>query len=357
MKPGKDLVERFLKNQCTAAEADAIDRFFKENPGAPEAYLPVNAWFTGSEKQLNKAISNRILQQIRSRYEKKKGTPVTVKLLRYIAAASVACLMGWMAVRFVTDIRTPAKDTTAGGHIGAPDVLNTIGNKTGKVMHIVLPDCSVVSLYPQGQLQYLPAFEKSSRTLYLKGKAGFAVYKDKTRPFTVYASGIATTALGTKFLISVLENQRVSVILEEGIVKVSPQRGKNAHLHVVLHPGDQLIVNSGEFSRYSLMHQEASVPPVRKRNAQPGPQDSRDTPAKPEGRLVFKNQALRDVFRKIEEKFDVIIADNNAPGIGEKLFTGMFLENDSLEFICDLICRLHDLHYRIEGHTVIIRAN
>ncbi|MBZ4192259.1 FecR family protein [Niabella beijingensis] len=356
MKPDKDVIERFLKNQCTDAEAEIVDRFFKENPGELEWYLPVSAWLTGPEMRLNEAVSTRILQQIRKKYEKRKRTAATAKLLRYIAAACIAGLVVWMGLKFFTDTQTPEHDTMAAADRDAPGVLKTIENKTGNLMQLILPDGSVVTLYPGGQLQYLPAFETNRRTLYLEGKAGFEVSKDKTRPFTVYASGIGTTALGTKFLVSVLENQRVSVILKEGVVKVSPQHGRNAHMNAVLHPGDQLIVDSGQFSNYSLTHQETSTPAVRKRETHtvsPAPQD---TLAKKEARLVFKNQPLGEVFRKIEKKFDVIIDYKNAPGIEEKLFTGIFLENDSLEFICNLICKLHELHYSIEGRTVIIRT-
>ncbi|MCH5596454.1 DUF4974 domain-containing protein [Niabella ginsengisoli] len=63
------------------------------------------------------------------------------------------------------------------------------------------------------------------------------------------------------------------------------------------------------------------------------------------------------MFRKVEEKFNVTVDHINAPGVEEKLFTGIFLENDNLKFICDLICKLHGLHYRIEKHTVIISSN
>ncbi|WP_018627738.1 FecR family protein [Niabella aurantiaca] len=354
MKPGKDLIERFFKNQCTDAEAVAVDRFFRENPGELEQYLPVKAWLTSPEKQLSTTVSDRILQHIREKYRKKK--PVSIaEVLRYTAAAAVIGLLVWTGLKRLMDTSARGKDAMA--HTSVAGVLKMIENKTGNAMRIDLPDRSVVTLYPNSRLQYLPSFEKNSRALYLKGKAGFKVHKDKTRPFTVCASGIATTALGTQFLVSVLDDRRVSVILKEGIVKVSPQHSKDEHMHVVLHPGDQLIVNNRQFRNYFLTHPAASIPAVKKNEKKPVLPAPGDTLTKKGTRLVFKNQPLKEVFRQIEEKFGVTIDHKNAPGIGEKLFTGVFLESDDLKFICDLICRLHDLHYSIEAHTVIVRPN
>ncbi|MCH5596453.1 FecR family protein [Niabella ginsengisoli] len=152
--------------------------------------------------------------------------------------------------------------------------MQTIDNKTGKVMQITLSDCSVVALYPNGILQYLPAFEENRRILYLNGKARFDVRKDKVRPFTVYASGIATTALGTRFIISVLDDKQVSVTLKEGIVKVSPEHGRDTSMHVLLRPGDQLIVNSRKFHSYSLTHEAASAFAKEKRTVLKIPDDT-----------------------------------------------------------------------------------
>ncbi|MCH5596452.1 hypothetical protein [Niabella ginsengisoli] len=71
MKPSKNLIERFLKNDCTSAEAEIVDRFFKENPDELEHYFPVNAWLTEPEAKLDATVSDRILQHVREKYKKK----------------------------------------------------------------------------------------------------------------------------------------------------------------------------------------------------------------------------------------------------------------------------------------------
>ena len=220
-------------------------------------------------------------------------------------------------------------------------------------MRVRLSDSSVATLYPGSSLQYLPVFEESKRDLYLKGKAQFKVTKNTLRPFTVYAGGIATTVLGTRFLVTEHPNKKVSVMLMEGRVRVWSQQTADSNRSVILNPGDEVAVTVGQFSNYSLMHNTGG----NRENAlgettaitNTEPDDSTNT-------LVFKNNKLKDVFKKIEEKFGVTINDEKAQGINEKIFTGKFLEGDSLDFIARTICNFYDLQYRIEGRIVTITA-
>ena len=49
-------------------------------------------------------------------------------------------------------------------------------------------------------------FQNNKREIYLEGEAYFKVAKDKTKPFTVFAGALATTALGTQFRITAKKN-------------------------------------------------------------------------------------------------------------------------------------------------------
>ena len=220
-------------------------------------------------------------------------------------------------------------------------------------MRIKLSDGSLAMLYPNSSLQYFPGFEKDKRDLYLKGKAQFTVGKDPLRPFTVYAEGIATTALGTRFLVTEQQHKKVSVILLEGMVKVWSKNTADSDRSVILKPGDEVAVTGGAFSSYSLVH---SVGENRNNVVARSKATEEDEPDDATNDLVFKNKKLQDVFKKIEERFGVTIDDKNAPGIKEKLFTGRFLEGDSLDFITQTVCNLYGLQYRIEGNTITITA-
>ena len=142
-------------------------------------------------------------------------------------------------------------------------------------------------------------------------------------------------------------------MLMEGMVRVWSKDTADGDRSVILNPGDEMAVMGGQFSSYSLIH---SVGENRNNALARSRSMAEDEPDDAMNDLVFKNKKLQDVFKKIEEKFGVTIDDENAPGIKEKLFTGRFLEGDSLDFIAKTVCNLYGLQYRIEGNTITITA-
>ncbi|WP_346237706.1 FecR family protein [Niabella insulamsoli] len=353
MKPGRDLIERFFKNECTAREAEAVARFLEAHPEELERYAPLQEWVSDGGPHLNPDISDRMLEQVRQRYRRDKSFSTTKKILRYLAAAVVLAFVSWLGIALLSG---RADEKQIGGvSLSQPaPVAEQVTNTTDGAMQLSLSDCSVITLYPNSRLAYLPAFEKDRRVLHLEGKARFKVAKDAARPFTVYASGIATTALGTEFVVSVSEGKQVSVLLKEGVVKVGPQHPKSDAAPVLLHPGDRILVDSKQFGNYTL--KRAAVPARDTKDSQRAAPLKAVEKALPTqaGKLVFKNQSLREVFGAVEKKFGVSVQYDKSSGIDDKLFTGVFLESDDLQFVLNLISRLHDLAYRVEGDTVTI---
>src|SRR5205085_10866254 len=75
-------------------------------------------------------------------------------------------------------------------------------NDSKKIMKVILQDNSVISLSPGAVIRYDVPFQNNRRDISLTGEALFNVAKDKTKPFTVYAGSLTTTALGTQFKIT-----------------------------------------------------------------------------------------------------------------------------------------------------------
>lgn len=345
MKPNRALIEKFLRNECTDKEAALVQKYFEEYADELENYMPIKDWLADKNQSLNLALSERILQRVQETYGKAGKGALIKKLVRYAAAASFIGIVVLTGIQLITGtggsesqnkVITIIKENSA-------QILEKTENKTDREMQIHLSDGSEVTISPNSSLQYLSEFEKDRRDLYLKGRALFVVHKDSARPFTVYASGIATTALGTSFWISELDSHKVSVKLIEGSVKVR-QNGRNDL--VLLRPGDELVADSGRFSNYSIKNNSEKIQhttTIKKMNV-----------VKEQNSLVFKNHQLKDVFARVEGKFSVTVNYEAAVGIEQKLFTGTFLENDTLEFICKTICGLHNLRYKIDGSVVII---
>ncbi|MBO9573144.1 MAG: FecR family protein [Chitinophagaceae bacterium] len=345
MNTDLELIKKFLKNQCSDAEAARVAEYLAE-AGDIEEHIPLNDWLTDNEKQLDTIVSERILQRIRDKYNAKKQSVVSKSLLRYAIAASIIGVAILLATKFFTSTTGKIPEQTVVSRIAdTAQSWKVITNKSMHEIHTRLADGSLVTIYPNSSLQYLPAFEKNRRNLYLTGKAFFEVAKDSSRPFTIYAAGIATTALGTKFLVTE-KSREVSVQLMEGSVKVWSQHHENKNNAVVLRPGDKIVVSNAQFSDYSLTRKEKT----KQKNTTA--KRSKTDPVMV--KFVFKNNSLKEVFKQLEQKFGLIINYEAVAGIDEKMFTGVFLINDNLEFICKTICSLHGLKYNINGTTVTI---
>lgn len=345
MKPDRALIEKFLRDQCTDAEAALVQEYFKEHADELESYVPLKDLLADKKQSLNPALSERILQRVQETYGGKKKETVIKKLARYVVAASLIGIIVLAGIQLMkgkgeTDPQNEAVTIIKQGNV--PELERT-ENKTDQEMQVRLSDGSEVTISPNSSLQYLPEFGKDRRELYLKGRALFVVHKDSTRPFTVYASGIATTALGTSFWVSELDDHQVSVQLIEGSVKVWQSGGTG---RVLLRPGDELVVSNEMLSNYSIKN-------TVEKNDNPAT-SKKINAVQQRNNLVFKNHRLKDVFARVEEKFNVTIKYETVAGIEQKLFTGTFLENDNLEFICKTICGLHNLRYKIESGVVII---
>ena len=96
-------------------------------------------------------------------------------------------------------------------------------NTSGKTQRIVLADSSEIILDPLSEITWNEPFTNNKRDVVLKGRARFTVAKDKTRPFTVISGHLATTALGTQFIVTAFEQDEfITVQLYEGRVVVKP---------------------------------------------------------------------------------------------------------------------------------------
>lgn len=351
MKPDNNLIRKFLKNQCSNTEAEFVRAYFMEHPEALEEYLPLGELLEERGNQLQPDVTDRMLQHIQESFFREKPKTKIKKLLWFAVAASLAGIIFFTTTQLFTKPgkRMPEQIVAIAKHADSIPIFKIIKNSTKQAMKTKLPDGSFVTIYPGGSLKCLQVFESNKRDVFLRGKALFNVDKDISRPFTVYASGIATTALGTSFIISERDDQKVSIRLIEGSVKVWQQNNEKKNKSVVLKPGDEMLVRSSQFSRYSIN---------RSLGDDGGEKTKIITRATKEDTsvriLVFKDQSLKNVFRQIEKRFDVTINYAAAPGIEEKLFTGKFFENDDLIFVCNTICNLYDLQYKVEDTLVTI---
>lgn len=216
----------------------------------------------------------------------------------------------------------------------------TTTNDTDNVDTIYLPDQSVVHLSANSSIRYASKMPATEREIYLNGEAYFSVRKDSSRPFSVFAGGTKTTALGTSFTINTgTKGSQTSVELHTGKVVVASTESKPAFEQVFLdNQGDRLLYDTqSRIAKHLDKHKKSGSPVAR---------SSQSTHN--DGRLVLENVPLPEVFDKLAKNYrvDIIIKDQ---AISKILYTGTIdPSREKIENVLSVICLINDLRYVLE---------
>jgi len=118
----------------------------------------------------------------------------------------------------------------------------TFTNSEGSLVHITLPDNSIITLANNSTIKYSKGwFGNFNRNVELTGKAYFEITKSTTHTFVVVTSKMDVTVLGTKFAVNELSD-KTQVVLTEGKVSLSGPAIKSEL--IITKPGSQVIVNN-----------------------------------------------------------------------------------------------------------------
>lgn len=185
----------------------------------------------------------------------------------------------------------------------------TFATAVGQHRDVTLADGSIVTLNTNTLID--TELRRHSREIYLrKGEAHFQVAHDRNRPFLVHAGDAVVRAIGTRFEVRVLGDQRVDVVVDEGRVEVraepidmpaaqptpvaTMQHSRAVQRVETLAAGQQLSAHSGTYT----------VTPVT-------PEELSTALAWREGAIVFDGQPLSQAIAEIERYTDarIVISD------------------------------------------------
>lgn len=196
----------------------------------------------------------------------------------------------------------------------------------GAVIRYELPDHSIAWLNAGSTLRYPTVFKKDNRSVELKGEAYFEVEADQERPFYVNTSdGLSVYVYGTKFNVSAYEDDDcIETVLEKGKVNViTPNRGI-----IVLSPGEQLL--------YEKQNQKAIKNKV----------DVYEKVAWKDGKLIFRNASLEEIFKRLSRHFNVEIQLNNR--LGKEYRYWATFRNETLPQILDYLAKSATMEWKME---------
>lgn len=207
----------------------------------------------------------------------------------------------------------------------------TIDVPAGMHSEVYLPDKSLVKLNAQSTLKYKPLAWRFSRTLKFEGEAYFEIEKGKQ--LEVISGKGKTVVLGTTFNIYSRSNE-YQVTCFSGRVKVQESEGRK---EVILNPDQMAFLGID-----GILTIESVI-------------DSEQTLSWLNNKFSFTSVPLGNVFEEIGRQYGVMI---EVPAGIDKIYTGTFMKDSSVENVLNLVCRPFDLSFsRKADNGYIISGN
>ncbi|WP_420602266.1 FecR family protein [Flagellimonas sp.] len=210
---------------------------------------------------------------------------------------------------------------------------NTLYIPYSKRFNLVLSDGTTVHLNSGTTLKYPVKFSKEGqREVFLDGEAFFEVSKNKESEFIVRANGLDTRVYGTRFNINAYQDDDIQeVVLVEGSIGVQKEGGGGKEL--LLDPNEKAAINDrGQLFRESV--------------------DISGYIAWIDGVLIFENERLGNILKKLERHYDVSI-QNNYHAINDNRYTGHF-DIESVDDILRTFSKHKPFVYAVDGRNIVI---
>jgi len=217
-------------------------------------------------------------------------------------------------------------------NIGQPKTTKPLAQKAeiytrqGARTKLVLPDSSVVWLNAGSKLTYEPDFGSSNRNTTLTGEAFFDV-KKSSLPFLIHANGVHIKVLGTAFNVKSYPNEQTTeTSLIRGRVEITLD--KRPGESIILKPNEKLIV-SNRLPEGKKKEQNVQPIVVLKELTRVNDSLLAET-SWVENKLVFHDESLEEVARKMERWYNVVIEIKDEKLAQLHVGGGPF-ENESIE--------------------------
>lgn len=193
----------------------------------------------------------------------------------------------------------------------------------GTFSKVNLSDGSTVWLNAGSSLKFPVVFMGGKRNVFLSGEAFFEVESDKKNPFIVETQALRVRATGTSFNVEAYKKDSVvSVTMVKGQIDVTIGKAQPFSMN----PGERLGYNTNDFCRE-----------IQKT-------DPYKWYAWKDGMLIFRDDPLDYVFKRIGQTFNIDIAVKDT-SIASHLYRATF-EDESLDEILRLLKLTAPIRYK-----------
>lgn len=192
-----------------------------------------------------------------------------------------------------------------------------------------LPDGTAGWLNSNSTVRYSGNF-RDQRRVSVSGEVFFDVTSDRMKPFIVSVNDVELKVLGTRFNVAAYNNEEnVEVVLEEGSLVFSNKTKGNS---LTMNPNDMII--------YNKISNEAMTQLV----------EPQKYSAWTEGKLVFRNDPLNVVARRLERWYNLEVEVKGDITRDPRL-RATFVD-ETLEEVLDLLNRSLSIDYRFEERNI-----
>jgi ferric-dicitrate binding protein FerR (iron transport regulator) len=161
------------------------------------------------------------------------------------------------------------------------------------------------------------------RHVSLSGEAWFEVKSDPENPFYITSGESTIKVSGTKFNLSAYPAENcIEIVLDEGKIEFRPNKSDD---FIILKPTERVVVRNGDI-RMSFV-------------------DPEKYHAWTDGRLVFKNDTMAEVVRRLERWYNVKISIVDEE-LDKYSFRATF-QDDSIEEVLKFLALTSPIRYKI----------
>lgn len=298
-----ELLQRYVEGDVSDQEAARVVEWLDEDRSRVDEYLALHKLHDITVVNRGRSVGRRRVNWRR----------VGVEMAKVAAVIAAVVAIGRLATE-----RDGAADE--GGE------MQKLYVPAGQRARMELPDGSKVWVNAQSTLTYDAAnFRKGKepREVTLDGEALFEVEADEKRPFRVNTKAVRVEVTGTELNVSAYESAEIAhvALLKGKAALYSPDGGE---LICVMNPAEHV----------RLSERGVSVAEIK----------NYDYFRWSEGLICFNNEAVRDIFEKLELYFDITI-DVEREKLLDYRYTGKFRTKDGIEQVLKTIQLEHRFRY------------
>ena len=208
---------------------------------------------------------------------------------------------------------------------------HTFSTPPGVKSMFYLPDSTEVWLNSSSSISFPSYFTGNFREVEARGEVFFDVRKNTGKPFVVNMGRLHARVLGTRFnVINYGREDRTEIILQTGKIEICTGTSEQ--------PRSLSIIDPGELAVFNKTTNSINIKSV----------DPEKYVAWIDGKLIFKDDPMDEVIRKLNRWFNVEIEVAD-PAILEYIYTATF-QNESIDQILELLTISAPIMYRVVQH-------